>query len=122
MRSAAFPPGAQIFTGLVILVVVMMFPGAPACTGVALVALGAATLATERHGSSVTRTPLLLAHMLVYAAIYLMFVGATLDAASRRASELSTIERLDLVLSMPLMTLFVISLTADIRRSLSTEY
>lgn len=122
MRTIALRPAAQVFTGLTILFIAMIFPGSPACTGMALIALGATSLAIERYGSSPTRTPLLLANLLVYGTIYLLFVGATLDAAARRAGELSTISQLDLAFSVLLMTSFVVSLATGIRRSLSTEY
>jgi hypothetical protein len=115
-------PAARVVAGLGLLLVTMAAPSFPACTGMALVALGATAMTIERLGHSPARGPALLAHAFVYIAIYLLFVGATLDAAARYERGLSAIARLDLSISVLLMTSFIVSLAANIRRSLSTEY
>ncbi len=121
-NSNFFRPEAQVVTGLLLLLVTTAVPSFPACTGMALVALGATAMTAERLGHSPARGPALLAHGIVYAAIYLLFFGATLDAASRCEGGLSVIARLDLSMSVLLMTSLIVTLAADIRRSLSTEY
>jgi len=121
MQTAAQRPGVQVFTGLGMLLVAMANPGLPACTGMALVALGATAITIERIQCSPARTPWLLTHGLVYGAIYVLFVGATFDAASRKAAELTPLAQLDLAVSVLLMTTLAHSLAADIRRALSTE-
>lgn len=122
MPAIVFRPAPQIIAGLTLLIVAMLFPGAPVCVGMALVALGAASLAVERYASSPCRTPLLLANLLVYGAIYLLFMGATLDAASRSAGGLSATAQLDLTLSVPLMIWFITTLVSDIRNAMRAEY
>jgi hypothetical protein len=97
--TVVFRPAAQVFVGLSLLLVTMALPSFPACTGMALVALGATAITAERLGQSPARVPALAAHVTIYAAIYLLFVGATLDAASRHGGP-SPLTMLDLALSI----------------------
>lgn len=95
----------HIAAGLTLLLFALLIPGLPACTGMALVAFGATSATIERLGGSPARGPLLLAHSSVYAAIYLLFVGASLDTSSRAGTTLSQLGTVDLAVSLAVVIL-----------------
>jgi hypothetical protein len=115
-------PTAPILAGLSVLALVLTFPGMPPCTGMALVALGATSSTTNRLNQSTARGPLLLAHLMVYTAIYLLFVGATLDAAERSGIPLSGLAKLDLAASFAVVTIAARNAIRAILVPLKTEY
>lgn len=94
-----------MLAGLVLLLAALLFPGLTACTGMALVALGATNSTRDRLGISPSRGPLFAAHALIYSAIYLLFIGATLDAAERSGIPLSGLAKLDLAASCAIVTI-----------------
>lgn len=86
-----------------------------------LVALGATAATSKRLRQSPARTPLLLSHGLVYSAIYLLFIGSTLDAATRLAGGLSPFARLDLAASLMPMAVAAGVIAAAIRQPLTSD-
>jgi hypothetical protein len=74
----------MIACGLAILVVnSTCWPAAPAVTACALVACGATRVTIERFRGTPALAPMLFVHLVVYAGLYAIFVGATLHAAAR---------------------------------------
>lgn len=114
-------PAVQIAVGLAALLVALFFQSHPACTGMSLVALGATAATSKRLRQSPARTPLLLSHGLVYSAIYLLFIGSTLDAATRLAGGLSPFARLDLAASLMPMAVAAGVIAAAIRQPLTSD-
>lgn len=98
-------PAAQIFAGLVLLVIALTSRCVPACTGMALVALGATAATVERYQASPARGTLLVAHQLIYTSIYLLFVGAAFDAAVRSGIPLSWTAKVDLTASLAVVAI-----------------
>jgi hypothetical protein len=115
-------PAVQILAGLMLLAVAFTSPGLPACTGMALVALGATAATVERLQSSPARGPLLYAHLLIYTSIYLLFVGAALDAAVRTGVPLSGLATLDVAASLAIVVIAGRDAIRAILAPLSTEY
>jgi hypothetical protein len=67
---------AVIAFGLIVLIAAVIEPALPAVTGMACVALGATLATISRFRSSRVLCPVITAHMLAYASLYLLFIGA----------------------------------------------
>ena len=100
--AAAHSP-ALIGFGLAILSAAMLWPGVPAVTAMGLVALGATGVAVARFRASAGLLPAMLLHLVVYTALYALFVGATLHAVATQAAGaggLSAVQGIDLAVSV----------------------
>jgi hypothetical protein len=103
-----------IAVGLVVLLATILEPGLPAVTGMACVALGASIAVVSRFRGSRALRPVIAAHLLIYASLYLLFVGAVYHASAENgAMEMSAVQALDLALSIvPIVAAARISIAA----------
>ena len=107
-------PAPQILLGLTILLIALVSPGFPACTGMTLIAFGATATTVVRYHKSPARAPLLTAHLLIYISIYLLFVGASLDNAARHGVAISPLAAVDFVVSLLPMAAATLAVVAAI--------
>lgn len=97
----ALPLGpASIATGLAILTAAMLWPGTPVVTAMSLVALGATVATLARFRGTAAILPIMLTHLAIYGSLYALFVGATLQAATRSGSGLQVLAIVDLTVSL----------------------
>jgi hypothetical protein len=110
MRSSLVDPDSPLCTtqaapatialGLTILIAHVVFPLLPIATAFAIVALGASLAIVSRSA----RRTVIASNLLVYAFLYLLFVGAICDGAIRTsARSLSILQTIDLGLSAGIM-------------------
>lgn len=95
---------ALMAIGVTVLITQLTWPVFPTVTAVSIIALGAtsATIARQRRSAS-PRTALAI-HLFVYASLYLLFIGAICDAASRGPDGgLTLAQTIDLGLSVGVM-------------------
>jgi hypothetical protein len=89
-----------IGAGLALLLAFFFWPAAPVATGMSLIMLGATLATVARHESGSRSRALIAFHLLTYASLYAIFVGAILDATRRTpAGVLSLAARVDLTAS-----------------------
>jgi hypothetical protein len=89
--SAPFPTADQVSSwgpaliaaGLGVLLSAAWWPTAPLVSAMALLALGATGATLARFGTSPGFPTILAVHVVVYAGLYVLFVGATLHTATR---------------------------------------
>jgi len=74
-----------IAVGLASLILAMLWPGMPAVSAMALVALGATSVTLARFRGTPALVPVMLLHLTIYGSLYALFVGATLHAAATRS-------------------------------------
>jgi predicted permease len=98
-RSFVEPP-QLILLGLGVVIAGLLWPSTPVAGAVALICLGATLATAERFRRHPARGLLLAAQFVLYGGLYLLFVGATLDAAGRSGVGLSTLAALDLAASL----------------------
>jgi hypothetical protein len=92
---------AMIAVGLIFLVANTYWSAVPVTSGMALIALGATLVVASRFRCSLALPALIAAHLLVYSALYFLFVGAVLHAAYfTSTSGLSLVQALDLAMSI----------------------
>jgi hypothetical protein len=96
----AYSAQVLIFCGLLILMVDMWWPAAPAVTAFAFVAWGATRATAERFRSSPALVPVLCMHLAIYGGLYVLFLGATLHAAARDGCGLGIPAAIDLAASV----------------------
>ena len=89
-----------IVAGLVVLVAAVCWPALPVVTGMALVALGASLATVERFRGTPLAAPVLIGHLATYGAMYVLFVGAVLHAASRTSGGIGWAIAIDLAISI----------------------
>jgi hypothetical protein len=89
-----------IATGLIVLLAAASWPNLPVVTGMALVALGASLATVERFRGASLAAPVLFGHLATYGAIYVLFAGAALHAASRTAGGIGWVVAIDLTISI----------------------
>jgi hypothetical protein len=93
-----------IAVGLALLLMHVAFPNWPTAAAFALVVLGASILTIKQFG----RPAVIAGHLVAYSGLYLLFFGATCDAAARQSnSGLSTTQIIDLGLSTGVMAFVV---------------
>jgi hypothetical protein len=91
----------MIALGLIILVSNTYWSAVPVISGMALITLGATLAVASRFRCSAALPALIAAHLLVYSALYLLFVGATLHAAFMTSMNgLRFVQALDLGMSI----------------------
>jgi predicted permease len=98
-RSLIEPP-QLILLGLGVVIAGLLWPSTPVTGAMALICLGATLATAERFRRHPARGLLLAAQLVVYGSLYLLFVGATLDAAGRSGAGLSPLAALDLAASL----------------------
>jgi hypothetical protein len=113
------PPA--IAAGLAILAGAMLWPGVPAVTAMALVALGATSATLARFRGAAAFLPILLAHLLVYGGLYVLFVGATLDAVARSGAGVCTLTFIDLALSICPLAIALEQVWCEVRTGRSSQ-
>jgi hypothetical protein len=91
-----------IAIGLAQLAAGIAWPTVPIVTALALVALGATLATIDRFRTSPALPPVLLLHSAVYGSLYILFIGASLDAAMRADAPMGWPSVVDLAVSMPL--------------------
>jgi hypothetical protein len=92
---------ALIAVGLICLVANTYASAVPVISGMALITLGATLAVASRFRRSPAFAWLIVAHLLVYSSLYLLFVGAVLHASFMQSSSgLSLLQSLDFALSM----------------------
>jgi hypothetical protein len=96
---------ALITCGLAVLLAHALLPEIPVLTAIALISLGATIATTKRLDHPRSSRPVLAAHLLCYAAIYLLSVGAVLDGSlcEPPSAGLTVARYLDLCFSAGLM-------------------
>jgi hypothetical protein len=93
-----------IAAGIALLLAASCWPGLPVLTSVAMVALGASLAVVARFGHAGRFRPLIAVHAVVYANLYLVFVGAVCHAALTGPRHgLSWLQGVDLLVSVVLM-------------------
>jgi hypothetical protein len=106
-RFAELAP-ALIGAGITLLIAAACWPVIPVATAVSLVALGATLAVKSRYIGTAMLRGALVAHLLVYSSLYLLFVGAIYDAAMRGPQRgLDLLHRLDMGLSIGVMLIVV---------------
>jgi hypothetical protein len=99
---------ALIAAGLGILLAAAVMPNIPCVSGFALIALGTTLATINRYRIALARRGVVIAHIFVYASLYVLFVGAVCDSAMRGIqSGLSFLQLLDLAASAAVMMLVV---------------
>lgn len=94
-----------IAIGVAILITGILWSGAAATSGAALVALGATGAVMQRYCRSPILTPVLIGHLFVYVSLYLLFVGAVAHRAMAGPHDgLSLWQGIDLGVSAGVMT------------------
>lgn len=89
-----------IGVGLALLLIYAWLPALPVVTAMAILTLGATHATIERFRGSPARMPILLLHATTYAALYGLFITATLHlAASQSAVALNAVAFGDVLLS-----------------------
>jgi hypothetical protein len=93
-----------IAAGLTVLLAQTCWPLIPAVTAVSFVALGATIVTIARlHRTALLRSGITI-HLFVYASLYLIFIGAICDAATRGPNGgLTLVQTIDLGLSAGVM-------------------
>jgi hypothetical protein len=92
---------AMIAVGLIFLVANCYYSTIPVTSGMALIALGATLAVVSRFRRSPALPAVIVAHLLVYLSLYLLFVGAVLHAAfAKPTGGLSFLQSLDLAMSV----------------------
>jgi hypothetical protein len=121
--AAFFPLGpTSIVAGLTILAAAILWPGVPAVTAMALVALGATIATLARFRGSEFVLPIVLAHVAIYGALYALFIGATLHtAAPRPGGGLGLLAIFDLVLSIGPLAFAVDLVWCELRTARSAK-
>lgn len=122
MRPPTLTPPVLIGAGLAILVTATWWSIAPVVTALGIISLGTTeiTLSRFRNASQLLQTVIL--HATIYAALYALFVGATLHAASRSSAHgLSAWTALDLAISVLPMTLAAKRLFDALRQPASSK-
>ncbi len=119
---AALPLGpTAIAAGLAILMAAILWPGMPVVTAMALVALGATCATLARLRSAAAFLPMMLVHLAIYGSLYVIFVGATLDAATRSGPGLSILTIADLALSVCPLAIALERVWCQLRTGRSAE-
>ena len=104
----------MIAIGLTVLLIAVVWPGFPAVTGLALLVMGATIALILRFRCSPVLPAITTAHLLVYSALYLLFVGAVFHAAfAKPGGGVTLLQCADLGLS-------VIPMVAAMRIALAT--
>lgn len=85
LRHPVIAP-ALIGIGLAVLVTAAWWPNALVLTAMAIITLGASDSTISRFRDTPSFVPLLLLHGTTYGALYVLFLGATLNAASSATS------------------------------------
>jgi hypothetical protein len=86
--------------GLAMMILVAWWPAMPVVLAMALVMLGATGATLERFGDSSSLRPILAVHVVTYAGLYALFIGATLDAATKRGGGVGWLQTIDLAASV----------------------
>jgi hypothetical protein len=95
-----------IGAGLVVLLAQTIWPALPALTAVAMIALGATNATIGRWLDNANLCRHLILSAVIYASLYLLFVGAVLDAAARTSfGRLELPQTMDLVMSVVVMAI-----------------
>ena len=111
-----------IAVGLAGLLASAWLPAVPVVTAMAILALGATDAMLVRFRHSPAFVPIILLHSAAYAALYGLFVGATLHATATAAGQgVNAWEALDLAASTLLMALALQRIGSAIRRQFSPE-
>jgi hypothetical protein len=93
-----------IAAGIALLLAASCWPGLPMLTSVSIVAMGATLAVAARFGRAGRFRPLIAAHAVVYANLYVVFVGAVCHAAlTGPRYGLSWLQGVDLLVSVVLM-------------------
>jgi hypothetical protein len=97
---------ALIALGLLVLMLSAWCPALPVVTAMAILTLGATYVMVQRFRSSSDYIPVLLLHASTYAALYGLFIAATLHAAGRAPNTaVSSVVILDIAASvLPILT------------------
>ncbi len=93
------------------------WPGAPVVTAMAIIALGATYAAIDRYNRGTLMLPVVILQATTYAALYGLFIGATLHAgATRPTASLSGWTLLDLAFSTIPMAVALQHIVSCLRR------
>lgn len=98
-QAARWGP-ALIAVGLAVLLSATWWPAAPVVSAMALLALGATGATLARFGGSPSFPTILAVHVVVYAGLYVLFVGATLHAAATQHGGVDWWRAVDLAVSV----------------------
>jgi hypothetical protein len=110
-----------IAIGLAQLAAGIAWPTVPIVTALALVALGATLATIDRFRTSPVLPPVLLLHSAVYGSLYILFIGASFDAAMRADAPMGWPSVVDLAVSMPLAVAVAGTVFTALRDSRATE-
>jgi hypothetical protein len=102
--EAALWGPALIAVGLAILILAAWWPAAPIVSAMALLTLGATGATLARFGSSPSLRTILPVHIVVYAGMYALFVGASQHAAATQTGGGNLWQTIDLAASIGPMT------------------
>lgn len=106
-----------IAIGLAVLIAAAWIPHLPVVTALAVLTLGATSVTLVRFRHSPALLPMLLLHGATYAAMYALFVGATLDLAAKSlAAASSLITGIDVAASLLVMAAAAFQIFAALRR------
>jgi hypothetical protein len=99
--------------GLAVLILAPWWPAAPVVSAMALLTLGATGATLARFGGSPSLRPILVVHIVTYAGLYVLFIGATLHAATKQGGGIGWQQAIDLSASLlPMIVAMRLSLRA----------
>jgi hypothetical protein len=111
-----------IALGLAQLAAGIVWHTVPVVTALTLIALGATLATIDRFRTSPALPSVLLLHSAVYGSLYILFIGASLDAAMRADAPMGWPSVVDLAVSMPLAAAAAGTVLIALRDSRATEY
>jgi hypothetical protein len=106
-----------IALGLALLITAGWLPGIPELTAMSLVALGTTLAMIDRYGRHPAFRLLLIAHLTIYVALYLLFLGAVEHRSlMNQGASWGLVHSLDLAISAGMMAAAVRNSLAALRR------